>query len=110
MPMRDGLYKVHFQTPRGAGDGVIVLKDGQLRGGDSLIYYVGTYTQNGDRFSADVKTDAHSNNPNMQSVFGMNRVRINITGTTKGDSAQMTGTSPDAPGVNFQASLTRLAD
>ncbi len=59
MPLQNGLYKIEFQTQLGAGSGVVILHDGQLRGGDSMIYYVGTYKQDGDEFSAEVRTDAH---------------------------------------------------
>ena len=108
MPLQDGLYKVHFQTPRGVGDGVVVLQGGKLRGGDSMIYYTGTYTQNGNQFAAQVDTDAHSAPPvpGLQSVFGPNKVHIAISGTSSGNTAQLQGTSPQAPGVPLQATLT----
>jgi hypothetical protein len=108
--MRDGLYKAHFQTPIGSGDGVVVLQDGKLRGGDSMIYYVGSYSQNDDQFAAQVTTNVHSRPPGMRSVFGRDQANITVQGTTTGDTAQMTGTSPDAPGLTFQATLTRLSD
>jgi hypothetical protein len=110
MPMRDGLYKAHFQTPMGSGDGVVVLLDGKLRGGDSMIYYVGSYSQNGDQFAAQVATNVHSRPPGMRSVFGRDQANITIKGTTTGDTAQMTGTSQEAPDLTFQATLARLGD
>lgn len=106
MAMQDGLYKVQFQTPRGIGFGVVVLQNGQLRGGDSMMYYRGTYTQNADKFSAEVESNAHSHPPGMISVFGQDHVNISIAGTSSGNTAQLTGTSPQAPGVTLQATLT----
>lgn len=108
--MKDGLYKVAFQTPLGQGSGVVVLQGGKLSGGDSAMYYVGNYTLNADKFTAEVRTDAHSQAPGMQPVFGRDQVTIRLTGTTDGDTAKTTGTAPEAPGVSFQASLTRLSD
>lgn len=35
--MKNGLYKVSFQTQTGGGGGVVVLHDGEVRGGDSLL-------------------------------------------------------------------------
>jgi hypothetical protein len=47
--MQNGLYWVEFRTPLGSGAGVVVLQDGNLRGGDSSMYYFGTYTETGIR-------------------------------------------------------------
>ncbi len=110
MPLQNGLYKIEFQTQLGAGAGVVILHDGQLRGGDSMIYYVGTYKQEGDEFSAEVRTDAHSHPPDITPVFGRERVNITIKGTIQGTSAHLTGSAAEAPGVSFSAALTRLGD
>lgn len=55
-------------------------------------------------------TDRHSNTPGMVPVFGLDRVNISVTGTSSGDTAQLTGTAAEAPGVSFRATLTRLCD
>lgn len=110
MPLRDGLFKVSFQTPLGTGNGVAVLEGGKLRGGDSMMYYAGPYSQDGDKFSAKIATGRHSHVQGMSPVFGQDSVNIAVEGTTQGDSAQMTGTAAEVPGVSFQASLTRLGD
>ena len=106
--MRDGLYRVHFQTPIGQGAGVVVLQGGQLRGGDSAMYYTGTYSETGGQFTSQVLAKRHSQG--LQSVFPIDTVNIQLTGRTSGDSAQMTGSAKEAPGVNFQAALARIAD
>lgn len=100
--MRNGLYRVHFQTPRGGGAGVVALQDGKISGGDSRIYYTGTYSESGVQFTAQVKTDAHTPTPGMVSVFGVDRVNITLKGTSTGDSAQLTGTAAEAPGSVFK--------
>ena len=108
--MRDGLYKVAFSTPRGSGTGVLAIQSGRVRGGDSRTYYVGTFNENNGQVTAHVKVDLHTNTPLMASVFGMDRVNITLTGSAQGDSAQLTGTATEVPGVTFRAVLTRLAD
>ena len=110
MALQSGLYKVHFLTQAGEGNGVVVMQGGRLRGGDSLMYYVGTYSQEGNNLSAKIATDRHSTMPGMHPVFGMDRVIITISGTTEGDSAKMAGSAAEAPGVTFSANLTRLGD
>lgn len=109
--MQDGLYKATFKTPIGEGYGVVTLSGGTLRGGDSMMYYVGTYSENGGQFTASVGVDKHSNVPGMISTFGPgnNRVHIDISGQSTDDSATAKGSSPQAPGVGFSLVLTRLA-
>lgn len=109
--MQDGLYKAAFKTPMGEGFGVVVLSGGTLRGGDTMMYYVGTYSEDGGQFTASVEVDSHSSVPGMMSVFGpgKNRVHINLNGTSTGDSATAKGSSPQAPGVAFAVTLSRLS-
>jgi hypothetical protein len=108
--MKDGLYKVHFQVPGNEGAGVVVLSGGIIRGGDSSIYYHGSYTTVGDQLNAEVKTDAHTKLPGMASVFGVDRVNITLNGKINGDTATLKGTAKEAPGLAFEAVLSRIAD
>lgn len=107
--MQDGLYRVHFQTPLGAGAGVVHLMGGRLWGGDAALYYVGTYSLDNNRFVADVVTDRHTNIPGMMSVFGKDKVHIRLSGVHTPDSAQVVGSAAEAPGVTFSATLNRIA-
>lgn len=107
--MLEGVFKVTFGTPLGSGAGVVTLSQGRISGGDSAIYYVGTYSQEGDRFVANVTTGRHTNDPSFQNVFGKDRVQIDVSGTIKGDAVDGRGQSPDAPGVSLTMSLSRLS-
>lgn len=108
--MEDGLYKAAFKTPMGEGYGVVVLSGGALQGGDSMMYYVGTYSETGGQFTASVEVDKHSSVPGMESVFGPgnNRVHIDLNGQSTADSATAKGSSPQAPSIGFGVTLTRL--
>jgi len=74
------------------------------------MYYVGTYTETGNQFSAQVVTNRHSRLGDMGPLFGRDIVHVAISGTTSGDMAQLTGKASEVPNVPFQARLTRLAD
>ncbi|HZO82331.1 MAG TPA: GrlR family regulatory protein [Candidatus Binataceae bacterium] len=108
--MRDGLYRVQFHTQLGIGAGVVLLQGSKLRGGDSRNFYIGTYAESGTRVTAQVTTDKHTDMPGLASVFGADPAHISLAGTVKGDSAEMTGTAAEAPGISFRATLTRIAD
>ena len=106
--LTDGFYSVKFQTPGGAGGGIVVLAGGNLRGGDSAILYSGTYTQNGDDFSAKVATSRHL--LGFPSVFGIDNVNIVLTGKSSATTATCTGGAAEVPGVALQTILTRISD
>ena len=104
--MVDGFYKAAFATPAGAGGGVVFLSGGTVKGGDSALYYQGTYALDGSQFSATIYTNRHS--PGMGSVFGTDKVEISLTGTVSGNDIDAKGRSPQAPGLAFNVKLTRL--
>ncbi len=106
--MDNGLYKVRFETPNGIGTGVVVLHDGHLWGGDSSMFYHGTYTLGTDTFHADIVTNVHTIAPHKPSIFGRDIVHIAIDGHYLHDSAHVTGLAREVPDVPFKASLTRL--
>ena len=108
MALRDGLYRAAFQTPLGAGAGVVHALGGKMWGGDSAIYYVGTYNEASDQLSANVATGRHTQG--LPSIFGIDRVHITLKGKTQGDTITLEGRAVEAPNVAFQVILTRLSD
>lgn len=111
MIVKDGLFKVQFQTPLGMGYGVIYLSNGRIHGGDSTVFYTGTFSQGDGNFTANVKIDTHTNLPGHSTVFGRPNAQITLNGkVTSETAATCQGSSPQAPGVNFQASISRLSD
>jgi hypothetical protein len=107
--MQNGLYAAEFQTPLGNGHGVVMLLNGVLQGGDSMMYYQGNYIVDGSSFKADVTTGAHAHPPGMSSVFGRDRVTINLSGTFAGDTLTANGSAAEVPNVNFSAKLKLIA-
>jgi hypothetical protein len=107
--MDDGLYKVRFETPRGSGTGVVVLQDGHLRGGDSSMFYTGTYTLHDGAFSARILTNVHTVAPHKPSIFGRDIVHITLKGTFSRDFAEVTGVAKEVPDIGFKAELTKLS-
>jgi hypothetical protein len=103
--LTDGFYIVQFRTPKGTGAGVLTLADGKLRGGDSAIMYTGSYSQEGDKFTAQVSTKRHTQG--MPSVFGVDSVTLTLAGKSSDSAASCTGT---AAGITFQADLHRASD
>jgi hypothetical protein len=106
--LQNGKYSAWFRTPLGEGTGIVVLQDGNVSGGDTVIAYSGSYRQDGDDFSADIAIKRHS--PGQLSVFGIDDVDIALTGKSAGTVASCRGKSKQPPGMMFEATLVRMAD
>ena len=106
--MQNGHYKVEFETPRGAGAGVVFYQDGLVHGGDSMMAYIGAMTEQNGEIAAEVEATTHTRVPGMMSVFGLDRVTINLLGKSEGDSITLVGRAIEAPGVNFRAKLSLI--
>ncbi len=108
--MREGLYKVQFRTQIGDGAGVFILREGRILGGDSIMYFTGTYSDKDNLFAAEVHGVRHTESPNNFSVFGVDDIHVHLKGTTVGDSGQVIGKADEAPKVDFSAIFSRVAD
>ncbi|MFT6559161.1 hypothetical protein [Sneathiella sp.] len=106
----NGLYKAQFQTPFGSGSAVFVLRDGQLRGGNGALYYVGNYRLDGETFSATLKTDRHTHDLTTASVFGMDRLNVTLEGVVNGNTITFDGVADEVPDMQVQGMLERLCD
>lgn len=106
--MQDGLYRVRFKTPLGSGAGVLLLQGGRVHGGDSTMYYHGTYSVSGGKLTATVTSAEHSSEPGHSSVFGVPRATITLAGNAGAATTVLTGTAKEAPGVKLEAELSRL--
>jgi hypothetical protein len=97
-----------FRTPQGEGYGIVSLMDGNVSGGDNISEYMGTYVQDGDKFSATIAVRRHTQGP--PSVFGIDNVDITLSGKSTPTTASCFGTAKQAPGMTLQATLIRIAD
>lgn len=106
--LRNGSYSAWFRTPNGEGTGIIVINDGRLTGGDTVIGYDGSYTQDGDGFTATITTRRLT--PGQPSIFGIDNVDLTLSGKSTGTTAFASGTAKQAPGLGFEVTLIRIDD
>jgi hypothetical protein len=106
--LENGKYSAWFRTPLGEGTGVVMFKDGAITGGDSILAYTGSYSQDGNVFTADIATSRHT--PGQLSVFGIDNVDLTLVGKSTPTVASCRGTSRQAPGMAFEATLIRITD
>jgi hypothetical protein len=103
--LNDGEYSVWFKTPIASGTGVIVLERGRITGRDTVIAYFGSYAQDGEVFRAWVQAKRFCDG--QPSVFGIDEFELQLEGRSSGRLIACSGTSPQAPGVSFEATLIR---
>ena len=106
--LEDGKYVAWFRTALAQGTGVVTLASGQIAGEDTVIAYSGSYEQNGDCFTAVVRTRRYC--AGQPSVFGVDEVELRLEGTSAGQMVVCKGTAEQAPGLIFEATLIRSRD
>jgi len=104
--LQNGEYAAWFKTPRGEGTGILLLTNGKITGGDSVLTYSGSYQVDEDRFTAVVSTKRHA--AGQPTLFGIDEVQIEVVGKSTGTTASCTGAAKQAPDLPFQATLIRV--
>lgn len=115
--MRNGLYSIHVDLldgRSGKGSGVIIFYDGQIRGGDAFLYYVGTYSVQDAKatFRGEVVVNQHTASRDVNPLFGGGDVSIGVSGSYTDTAGVMNGTAlvGGRQSLLFRATLRRLAD
>ena len=96
MTLKNGLYSIHTEMTeggRGRANGVIVLQDGRLAGGDSHFYYTGTYTAGNGKWRGELTTREHTKSVGELPLFGGREVTTGFIGSYAGDEVTASGTA-----------------
>ncbi|MFM0060626.1 hypothetical protein PQR64_33885 [Paraburkholderia phytofirmans] len=101
----NGFYAIEFSAVVQGAVGIVILEDGNIRGGDSEYLYSGTYSGQDGRLSAQITVKAHS--PKAVSVFNTigGKFTLDLVGNVVGDGFQASGNAPvpGAPGITIRA-------
>lgn len=81
----------------------MVFRDGRLSGRDTIISYDGTYTVDGDFFSATISTRRHT--AGHESLLGSDEVELALTGFSKGKFARCSGPVVGVPEMVVEITL-----
>lgn len=114
--MMNGLYSVHIEMGdgvKGRATGIIILRDGVIRGGDPYFWTTGTYTLRDGKCKGEMITNQHTpyrEGPG-RPVFAGREVTTGFSGTYQDGKAAIFGTSlVGSRSVSFRATLRLLAD
>jgi T3SS negative regulator,GrlR len=110
--MKNGLYSLRIEMLdgiKGQNTGVMVLRDGIIRGGDTFFYYVGSYAAANGRWKGELTNHEHTPTYGERPVFGRKDVSIGFTGSYRDDSAEADATAlAGKQSVRFKAELRLL--
>jgi hypothetical protein len=92
----NGLYSVHLRALDGIDgglNGVMLLHDGRILGGDAFFYYLGTYSSANGRWKGEMLNQEHTPAKGEVPVFGGHEVGIGFAGTCDENGAGLEATA-----------------
>ena len=96
MTVTNGLYTIQIEMTdggHGRANGVIVLHDGKIAGGDSYFYYTGSYRADHGKWRGELITNEHTKSVGSLPLFGGREVTCGFTGAYSSDAAEVNGTA-----------------
>ena len=93
--IRNGLYSFEAKALDGVegGDhGVMVLRDGTIRGGTSFFYLIGTYSCSGGKWKGEMTSQEHTQ-ASATRLMARRIVHIGFSGTYADDGAEIDATA-----------------
>lgn len=110
--MKNGLYTLHIEMLdglSGRNGGVMVLRDGAIRGGDSYFYYLGSYSFADGRWKGELISNEHTPSGGMRPVFGGREVGIGFSGSYDDHGAEALATAlAGKRSIRFRAMMRYL--
>ncbi|CAB3870501.1 MULTISPECIES: GrlR family regulatory protein [Achromobacter] len=107
--MIDGLWHIRYVIAGKECGGVIVVKDGKALGGDGGFIFTGTLHEDGK----NVVGELHVRQV-MKSVApvipGLTDYKLKLIGNVSGNTIDIVGEIPSAPGVSLRINATRHAE
>jgi T3SS negative regulator,GrlR len=96
MTVTNGLYTIQIEMTdggHGRANGVIVLHDGKIAGGDSYFYYTGSYRADRGKWRGELITNEHTKSAGTLPLFGGREVTCGFTAAYSVDAAEVNGTA-----------------
>ena len=80
--IRNGLYSLHAKSRDGVADdvgGILILRDGQIHGGDAYVYYTGSYECSAGSWKGKMTSEEHTPSLHEQKGYaGMAKARCRL--------------------------------
>jgi hypothetical protein len=103
----EGLWYAHFSAGQVQGDGMAVLRDGEILGGDPAHTYTGSYQLDGTNLYANVCVSPYAGAPLPVDID--RPVTFFLRGSVAGNSATVSGHPNNKPDLMVAVELHRGA-
>lgn len=102
-----GLWYMHFTSGPLEGDGLAVLRDGEILGGDQARTYAGSYREDGSLVYANIRVAPYLRSRTPSEL--KHPITLFLQGKVKDDLASVSGHVDNAPNVEVTVELHRAA-
>ena len=103
----EGLWYTHFSTGPLEVDGLAVLRNGEILGGDPACTYQGSYREDGNLLYASVRVSPYPRSKVPSEL--KHPITVFLQGTVTDTAASVTGHADNAPGLTVAVELHRAA-
>jgi hypothetical protein len=103
-----GLWVAHFNAGAAHGNGIAVLRDGEILGGDFAHIWTGTWQEEGSRLYAHVRVAPYAAPPNGEPAVLDRTIEMTLSGERSGDDAKLSG-HPDESEVPVTIEMHKAA-
>lgn len=109
--MIDALWSLEFESnQQRAGNGVVVLKDGRVLGGDSMMLYDGRYTVEDGQVYALIQVSTYAPRGELQSTVGLRAFTLDLKGPLDDNTMDFTGFVTQDPHRKLTVHAQRRAE
>ena len=105
-----GTYLVSFQANNNQfGEGLVVIRNGSVNGGDQTYLYQGRFDYYGDDIKALIEV-RHYRGP-LNSVMGaLKQYTLSLSGKKSGGNFEVSGGMPNVPNIQIKIIGTKVAE
>ncbi|HUH62205.1 MAG TPA: GrlR family regulatory protein [Terracidiphilus sp.] len=103
----EGLWYAHFKAGPVQGDGMAVLRQGEILGGDPLHTYSGSYQSDGSLLYANVRVSPYTAGPAPTDIE--RPIDFFLQGSIEGKTANIAGHADNKPELAVTVELHRAA-
>lgn len=86
-----GLWIAHFNAGPAHGNGIAVLREGEILGGDFAHTWIGTYQEEGKQLYARVRVSPYSEEHDGEAVVPDRPVELTLRGSCSESDAMLSG-------------------
>lgn len=106
--MREGFYRLQYETATLNSTGVVTLQDGVITGCDRFYFMFGKYRQNNNRLEGTVTFKRHTERPGQSNAIPK-QFDIRFEGVCSEDYGQFEVSCPAVPLIKGRARFTWLS-